>query len=65
VKKVQIMEVQVDRDDRLLITFSDGTIAGYPLKELMALRPLRESVREATRAPLLGLALVTRAKRPS
>jgi hypothetical protein len=44
-KRVKVIDVQRDGDDGILVTFSDDTIAGYLLQELMALRPYRESSR--------------------
>jgi hypothetical protein len=39
---VQIVNVEQDGPDGTLVTFSDGTIAGYIVDELIELRPLRE-----------------------
>ena len=35
---------KVEQEDRngLLVTFSDGTVAGYVVEELLDLRPVRE-----------------------
>ncbi|MDP9050800.1 MAG: hypothetical protein M3O31_08775 [Acidobacteriota bacterium] len=38
---IQILTVGPD-DDGLVITFSDGTTAGYVVEELLELRPHRE-----------------------
>ena len=45
----------VDRngDDGVLITFSDGTTAGYVVEELLELRPKRE-LRQKTKSPVRG-----------
>ena len=42
VDPIQILTVERDGDDGLLVTFSDGTIAGYVAEELLELRPIRE-----------------------
>jgi hypothetical protein len=42
---VQIFNVEQDGPDGILVTFSDGTIAGYVAEELIALRPIRERVK--------------------
>lgn len=49
-EQTHILKVEKDGEDGLLVTFSDGTLAGYVLEELLALRPLRERV-EVTAAP--------------
>jgi hypothetical protein len=38
----KILSAQLDGDDGVLVTFSDGTTAGYVVEELLALRPSRE-----------------------
>lgn len=40
--RTRIMKVEIDGDDGLVATFSDGTTAGYVVEELLALRPHRE-----------------------
>jgi hypothetical protein len=42
--RVTILKVEKDGEDGLLVTFSDGTIGGYVVEELLLLRPIRESV---------------------
>ena len=44
--KTRILKVEMDSHDGLLVTFSDGTIAGYVVEELLALRPGRERFKE-------------------
>ena len=44
--KTRILKVEKDSDDGLLVTFSDGTRAGYVVEELLALRPGRERLEE-------------------
>ncbi len=39
---IQILTVERDGEDGLIVTFSDGTIAGYVTEELLELRPFRE-----------------------
>jgi hypothetical protein len=41
---IQIVNVEQDGEDGILVTFSDGTIAGYVAEELIELRPKRERV---------------------
>lgn len=43
-KPIQILTVELDGEDGLLVTFSDGTTAGYVTEELLELRPHREPV---------------------
>ena len=38
----RILQVEKDSDDGLMVTFSDGTTAGYVIEELLMLRPVRE-----------------------
>jgi hypothetical protein len=45
-EKVHIVKVEKDSQDGLLVTFSDGTIGGYVVEELLLLRPIRERVEE-------------------
>jgi hypothetical protein len=42
---VEIVNIEPDGPDGILVTFSDGTIAGYVAEELIELRPIREKVR--------------------
>ena len=44
--QTQILKVEKDGEDGLIVTFSDGTTAGYVVEELLGLRPLRERVEE-------------------
>jgi hypothetical protein len=41
---VKIVNIERDGPDGILVTFSDGTIAGYVAEELIELRPVREKV---------------------
>ena len=39
---IRILSVEREDDDGLIVTFSDGTTAGYVTEELLELRPFRE-----------------------
>ena len=39
---IRILTAEPDGDDGLIVTFSDGTTAGYVVEELLDLRPCRE-----------------------
>lgn len=41
-QRIQVLTVEKDHDDGLIVTFSDGTTAGYVAEELLKLRPYRE-----------------------
>jgi hypothetical protein len=41
---IRILTAELDGDDGLLVTFSDGTVAGYVVEELLELRPVREPI---------------------
>jgi hypothetical protein len=45
-KQTHILKVEKDGPDGLIVTFSDGTKAGYVVEELLTLRPHREHVEE-------------------
>jgi hypothetical protein len=45
-KAISILKVEKDREDGVIVTFSDGTLAGYVAEELLLLRPIREAVKE-------------------
>jgi hypothetical protein len=47
---ILILNVEKDGEDGLIVTFSDGTIAGYVVEELLLLRPIREAVKEPASA---------------
>jgi hypothetical protein len=42
---VTILGVEMDGEDGLIVTFSDGTTGGYVAEELLFLRPVREAVK--------------------
>ena len=39
---IRLLAIELDGSDGLLVTFSDGTIGGYVIEELLELRPYRE-----------------------
>jgi len=43
---IKILKVEKDGEDGVIVTFSDGTIGGYVVEELLLLRPIREAVKE-------------------
>jgi hypothetical protein len=53
---IQILTTEVDGDDGLIVTFSDGTTGAYVVEELLELRPFRERVktRNTKEAPRTG-----------
>jgi hypothetical protein len=42
VPTISVLKVEADHPDGILVTFSDGTFAGYVVEELLLLRPIRE-----------------------
>jgi hypothetical protein len=44
--ETHILKVEMDSHDGLIVTFSDGTAAGYVVEELLSLRPHRELTHE-------------------
>jgi hypothetical protein len=50
---LRILKVEKDCDDGLIVTFSDGTRAGYVVEELLLLRPRRERVEEPQKSDRL------------
>jgi len=42
---IRILTTDVDGDDGLIVTFSDGTTGAYVIEELLELRPIRERAR--------------------
>ena len=45
--EIRILKVEKDGEDGVIVTFSDGTIGGYVVEELLLLRPVREAVKES------------------
>ncbi|HUV70980.1 MAG TPA: hypothetical protein VMW15_15070 [Terracidiphilus sp.] len=43
---IHILKVEQDSVDGLLVTFTDGTVAGYVVEELLLLRPFRETAKD-------------------
>jgi len=43
---IKISSVEQDGGDGLIVAFSDGTIGGYVVEELLALRPIRERIKK-------------------
>ncbi len=56
---IRILNVQRDGEDGLIVTFSDGTTAGYVTEELLELRPFREPV-ESKRSDVAAISSVLR-----
>jgi hypothetical protein len=52
---IGILTAECDDEDGLIVTFSDGTSAGYVTEELLELRPFREPT--AASRSLTGLKL--------
>ena len=42
----KIIRVEQEGEDGVLVTFSDNTVAGYVIEELLELRPLRERTKK-------------------
>ena len=42
---IHLLAVELDGQDGLIATFSDGTTGGYVVEELLGLRPVRERVK--------------------
>jgi hypothetical protein len=43
-KHPTILSAEKDGEDGILVSFSDGTVSGYVVEELLRLRPFREKV---------------------
>jgi hypothetical protein len=52
--QILILTVELDGNDGLIVTFSDGTTSAYVVEELLELRPKREPT-EAPTAPKADL----------
>jgi hypothetical protein len=50
VDAIQIIKVELDDDDGIIVTFSDGTSAGYVVEELLEIRPYRQPVNRSPEA---------------
>lgn len=42
---IRILTTELDGEDGLIVTFSDGTTGAFVVEELLELRPYRERVR--------------------
>ena len=56
---IQILTTEVDGDDGLIVTFSDGTTGGFVVEELLDMRPVREKA-EGPEARTVGQGLPTK-----
>jgi hypothetical protein len=45
IEQIRILTLERDSHDGVIVTFSDGTTAGYVVEELLDLRPQREPIR--------------------
>jgi hypothetical protein len=52
---IEIVNTELDGADRLMVKFSDGTMAGFVVEELLELRPHREPVEETLQGSISGL----------
>jgi hypothetical protein len=43
--EIRLLAVELDSDDGVVVTFSDGTTGAYVVEELIELRPYRERLR--------------------
>jgi hypothetical protein len=57
--EIRIVEVEKDGEDGLIVTFSDGTVGGCVVEELLELRPVREKAKKK-KARTLGPGLRTK-----
>jgi hypothetical protein len=44
---IHVAGVEKGGKDGVVVTFSDGTVAGYVVEELLSLRPIRETLKES------------------
>jgi len=44
---IHVVGVEKGGNDGVVVTFSDGTVAGYVVEELLSLRPIRETLNES------------------
>jgi hypothetical protein len=51
IEKIKIIKVEQEGDDGVLVTYSDGTIAGYVVEELLALGSMRDKVSRNRQRP--------------
>ena len=50
--EIHMLAVELDGNDGLVVTFSDGTTGGYVIEELLQLRPVRERVKIKKTIPI-------------
>jgi hypothetical protein len=43
--EIRILDVEKDGEDGVIVTFSDGTVGGCVVEELLELRPIREKAK--------------------
>jgi hypothetical protein len=55
VEQIRMLSAEHDRDDGLIVTFSDGTTGAYVVEELLELRPYRERTKTKKTQPVAGL----------
>lgn len=48
--EIKILKVEKDAEEGVIVTFSDGTIDGFVVEELLELRPAREAFKETPAA---------------
>jgi hypothetical protein len=44
---IHVVGVEKGGEDGVVVMFSDGTVAGYVVEELLSLRPIRETLKES------------------
>jgi hypothetical protein len=49
---IEILTVEMEGEDGVIVTFSDGTTGAYVVEELLGLRPHREPTEPSFIAPL-------------
>jgi hypothetical protein len=57
---ILILTAERDRDDGLIVTFSDGTTGAYVAEELLELRPFRERTKTKTTTAALAQSVTGR-----
>jgi hypothetical protein len=43
---IHVVGVEKGGDGGVVVTYSDGTVAGYVVEELLSLRPVRETIKK-------------------
>jgi hypothetical protein len=44
---IHVAGVEKGGEDGVVVTFSDGTVAGYVVEELLTMRPIRETLKDS------------------